>query len=65
MLEPSLVPSLPAVVEVEPLLKWQALPSAPSSPVFTDLHQTVTCGGWRGDCFKLTTARSCSIPFEH
>lgn len=35
------------------------------SPIFMDLHQTVTCGGWRCDYLKLTTARSCSLPFEH
>lgn len=50
MLEPCVVLSLPAVGVVEPLLKGQALPSAPSSPIFMDLHQTVTSGGWRCDC---------------
>lgn len=52
VLEPCVVLSLPAVGVVEPLLKGQALPSAPSSPIFMDLHQTVTSGGWRCDCWN-------------
>lgn len=53
MLEPCLVPSLPADVEVGPLPRDRPLPGAPSSHVFMDLHQTVTLWGrWRFDCLK-------------